>query len=98
MTLTAFLDITLKPEVLDTAPAIIHDTLSHTRAFEGNLGVEVITDVTDPHHLVVVEHWQSIEADQAYRAWRATPEGASPLGSLVTGPPKLTKFTDLPGI
>ena len=98
MTVTAFLDITIKPETLATAPETIHEVLIATRAFPGNLGVQVVTDVTDPNHFVVVEHWQSIEDDEAYRAWRTTPDGASTLGELLAAPPKLTKFTDTPDI
>jgi hypothetical protein len=41
---------------------------------------------------VVVERWESIEADAAYRAWRQTPDGASILGSILAAPPKLSKL------
>ncbi|MCU1477394.1 MAG: hypothetical protein JWQ64_2087 [Subtercola sp.] len=94
MTVTAFLDISIKPESLTGAPTAIHEVLVATRAFPGNLGVEVVIDVADPRHFVLVEHWKSIEDDDAYRAWRATPEGASGLGDLLAGAPTLTKFTD----
>ena len=36
------------------------------------------------------ESWASVEADAAYRAFRATPEGRSELGSIVTAAPVLT--------
>jgi quinol monooxygenase YgiN len=98
MTVTAFLDINIKPESLAGAPAAISQVLVATRAFPGNLGVDVVIDVADPAHFVLVEHWNSIDDDDAYRAFRATPEGASGLGELLSGPPKLTKFTDAPEI
>ena len=98
MTITALLEFHVTPDALPTAPGVIHDTLAATRAFAGNLGVEVVADVTDPAHFLVIEHWDSLEADEAYRAWRATPEGASDLGSILAGAPSLTKFSPQPAI
>lgn len=91
MTVISLLDLRLKPEVLDTAPEVIHSVLSATRAREGSLGVEVTVDSDDSAHFIVVERWSSMEADDAYRAWRATPEGVSELGSLLASPPVLTR-------
>jgi hypothetical protein len=39
-----------------------------------------------------------MERDEAYRAWRLTPEGASELGSVLGGRPTLTKFTVAEGV
>ncbi len=94
MTVTSVLELTIKPESLDDAERILTETLATTRAFAGNLGCEVAVDSEDPTHFVVFEHWESIEADDAYRAFRATPEGASELGSISTGR-VLTRYTDL---
>jgi len=95
MSITALLEFQVKPDALATAPAVIHDTLVATRAFAGNLGVEV---VVDPTHVIVIERWESLAADEAYRAWRSTPEGGSDLGSILAGAPTLTKFTPDPAI
>jgi quinol monooxygenase YgiN len=96
--ITAILDLQLKPESLDAAPAVLHATLTDTRAFPGCLGVTVLIDSADPAHVVLYETWESVERDRAYRAWRATPEGASGLGSIMAGPPKLTLFTVAEGV
>ncbi|MGA1835990.1 antibiotic biosynthesis monooxygenase family protein [Herbiconiux sp. 11R-BC] len=93
MTVISLLDLHLKADALEGAPALIASVLSATRAFEGNLGVDVIVDVEDPAHYVAVEKWESIEADDAYRAWRATPEGASALGEILAAAPTLTRST-----
>ena len=53
---------------------VLAKTLEATRAFAGNEGIEVLYDVTDPAHVVVIERWSSLAHDDAYRAWRATPE------------------------
>lgn len=93
MTLTALLDLTLSQESLADAPRVLHETLRATRAFPGCLGVEVLRRTDDPTRILIVERWESVETDAAYRAWRATPEGASQLRSLLAGNPRLTTFT-----
>jgi quinol monooxygenase YgiN len=92
MAVTATLELHLRAEKLDDAPAVLEATLAQTRAFEGNEGIEVLVDVDDPAHITVIEHWASIERDDAYRAWRATPEGASRLGEVLAGAPTLTRY------
>lgn len=92
MAITAFLELHLRADAPDDAAATIDAILADTRARDGSEGLEVLRDVTDPAHLVVVERWASMEADAAYRAWRATPEGASNLGDLLDRPPVLTRF------
>lgn len=91
-TVTAILDLRLKAESLAEAPAVMHAVLTQTRARPGCLQLDVLIDQDDPAHVVVYEVWESPEADAAYRAWRATPEGKSALGSVLAAPPQLTKF------
>jgi quinol monooxygenase YgiN len=92
MAVTALLDLHLRADRVADAPAVLAVILKDTRAFEGSLGLEVLVDVADPAHLTVVEHWASIERDDAYRAWRDTPEGATNLGELLAAPPTLTRY------
>jgi quinol monooxygenase YgiN len=91
MTVLSFLDLRVKADAVDSATATIHETLIATRGRAGCLGVDVTIDVDDPTHFMLVEKWESIEADDAYRAWRATPEGASDLGAVLAGAPSLTR-------
>ena len=91
--ITALLELTLTPEGVATAPAVIGETLQATRAFDGCLGVDVLVDTDDETHVVLLERWESLEHDDAYRAWRATPEGASTLRTVLAAPPRLTRFT-----
>ena len=97
MAAIAILDLQLKADSLETAHKVIHATLTNTRAFSGCLGVTVLIDSDDPAHVVIYETWESIEHDGAYRAWRATPEGASDLGSILAAR-KLTQFTVAEGV
>lgn len=94
MSITVLLELRLQPETLEPGYQLLHEVLADTRAFAGNEGVEVVIDANDPAHVLVIEHWESIEADTAYRQWRATPAGASPLGTIVAGPPGLTHWND----
>ena len=98
MTVISLLDLHVKADELDAVEGVLRSTLVATRAFDGSLGVDVVVDVDDPAHYVLVERWQSIEHDDAYRAFRGTPEGASPLGALMAEPPTLTRFTVADGV
>jgi len=98
MSILALLDLTLKPESVADAPAVIHETLMATRAFDGCLGVEVLMDAHDPTHIVLLERWESAESDAAYRAWRTTAAGASRLRSILATPPLLTTYDVAPDI
>jgi heme oxygenase (mycobilin-producing) len=96
--ITAILDLQLRADSLETAHDVLHATLTDTRAFPGCLSVTVLVDSADPAHVVVYETWESIEHDRAYRAWRATPDGASALGSIVAAAPKLSHYTVAEGV
>jgi quinol monooxygenase YgiN len=86
----ATLEIHLKPDVVDEAPAVLHRILEETRAFDGCLGVRVIQDKDDPTHFIAVEEWESLAKDSAYREWRAG-EGAAPaLPALLARAPSLS--------
>jgi quinol monooxygenase YgiN len=94
MSVTSLLELTIKPERLGDAERIIDETLATTRAFAGNLGCTVAVDAEDETHYVIVERWESLEADDAYRAFRATPEGANQLGEIASGR-KLVRYTEV---
>ena len=91
MAVISILDLHLKADALDAAPALLRETLAATRAFEGSLGVDVALDADDPTHYLLVEKWESLAHDDAYRACRATPEGQHELGSLAAAAPVLTR-------
>lgn len=94
MPTAALLDLHLRADRAADGLPVVEAILGDTRAFEGCRGVDVLVDVEDPAHVTIVERWQSLERDDAYRAWRATPEGASGLGDLLDRPAVLTRYTD----
>jgi quinol monooxygenase YgiN len=85
MVITSVLDIQLRADAPADAETRVSAVLSQTRARPGFLSADVVRDLEDPRHLVVIEVWESVEADDAYRAWRATPEGANELRELTAG-------------
>lgn len=93
MTVIATLELRLRPDRVDDAPAVLEEVLAETRAFAGNLGVEVLTDVHDPTHVTALERWESLEHDDAYRAWRSGDGQRPALGALLAAPPTLTRWT-----
>jgi heme oxygenase (mycobilin-producing) len=93
MSIRVTLDLQLKPEALPDALAEIHTILTATRAFDGCQGVDVLVALDDPAHILFVESWDSPEHYAAYTSWRATPEGASLLGSLLAQPPSAGRFS-----
>jgi quinol monooxygenase YgiN len=96
--ITSILDLQLKCGSLDTAHQVLRETLVATRKFPGCLDVTVLVDNDDPAHVILLEKWESVDHDRAYRAWRATPEGASDLRKVLAAAPKLTRFTTAEGI
>ena len=57
----------------------------------------MLVDMTDPAHVMVIEVWESAEADAAYREWRAGP-GVSNLGSVLAAAPTLTTYESSPSL
>ena len=92
MAITSLLDIQLRPDPPADVETRITSILSDTRARPGLVSAEVVRDLDDPRHLLVIEVWESFEADDAYREWRATPEGANELRELTAGQLALTRY------
>lgn len=92
MAITSVLDLRLRADAPADVDSRITAVLSATRARPGFVSADVVRDIEDPRHLVVLEVWESLEADQAYRDWRKTPEGANELGELTGGQIALTRY------
>jgi len=89
----AILDFPVKPGHRDEAVRILQGALVATRAFEGNLGAEILLD-DDPNHFLLIETWRSAAHNHAYQAWRLTPEGTTPgFADHLTGPFTMTEYT-----
>ena len=91
MTILSVFEIQISAEALADARELLDATLADTRTRPGCLSVDVTVDVDDPTRFILLERWASVEDDDAYRAWRATPDGAPAIGSIVVAPPVLTR-------
>jgi heme oxygenase (mycobilin-producing) len=89
----ALLEFQFKPEVVDEVPGAISRTLEVTRKFDGCQHIDVLVDSEDPHRYLLVEVWESMEHDAAYREFRASPSGASELGPMLAAPPVLLYYS-----
>ena len=71
MPVTVALELRLKPESVPAAREVMGRALKDTRAFDGNLGTDVLVDSDDAAHWLIYELWESVEHDEAYRRFRA---------------------------
>ncbi len=92
MAVTVLLDFHVRPDQLSTAESVITRLLPDTRGFAGCIALDVTRDLSDSTHFVFLERWDSVEAYEAYEAWRMTPEGRSGLRDLLVEPPRVTQL------
>jgi quinol monooxygenase YgiN len=93
-----FVEFWLESSNLDDALPIVHGALADTRAFDGCVQVDVLTENDDPTHLIVVEQWSTPEHRAAYRQWRAGEGALTDLAPFLARPPVTGKYTHNPAI
>jgi quinol monooxygenase YgiN len=94
MPVTVLLELKLKPESVAAAREVMGRALKDTRAFDGNLVTDVIVDEVDEAHWIIYERWESVEHDEAYRAFRAGEGKIVELPPLLAAPPVKTRYLD----
>ena len=92
MPVTVILELRLKPEAVPAARELMRRTLQVTRAFEGNLGIDVLVDEDDEAHWIINELWETVEHDEAYRRFRAGEGKVTELPPLLAAPPVKTRY------
>ncbi|HYQ35509.1 MAG TPA: antibiotic biosynthesis monooxygenase [Mycobacterium sp.] len=92
MPVTVLLELKLKPEAVSAARDLMRRTLQTTRAFEGNLGTDVLVDEDDEAHWVIYELWETVEHDEAYRRFRAGEGRVTELPPLLAAPSVKTRY------
>jgi quinol monooxygenase YgiN len=90
MSVTAILELQFRPDAVEEGIEAFHRVLVDTRKFPGIESVVVVQDKENPAHVVAVEVWESLEADAAYREWRAGDGAPTELAALLVEPPRLT--------
>jgi quinol monooxygenase YgiN len=86
------LELRLKPEAVAAAREVMGRALKDTRAFDGNLGTEVLVDQDDDAHWLIYELWNTVEHDEAYRRFRAGEGKVTELPPLLAAPPVKTRY------
>ncbi|OBI59014.1 putative quinol monooxygenase [Mycobacterium sp. E796] len=92
MPVTVLLELRLKPESVSAAREVMGRALQVTRAFDGNLVTDVLVDEDDGAHWVVYELWDTVDHDEAYRAFRAGEGKIAELPPLLAAPPVKTRY------
>lgn len=93
MPVTVLLELKFKAESLAEGTEVFRRELAKTRAFAGNLVTDVLVDSDDETHWVIYEVWESVEADDAYRSFRAGDGQITDLPPLLAAPPVKTRYT-----
>lgn len=92
MTVTVTLELRFKPEEVAAGRELMGRALQDTRAFEGNVRTETLIDTDDEAHWLIYEIWESVEADDAYRAFRAGEGKLTQLPPLLAAPPVKIRY------
>lgn len=92
MAVTVLLELRFKPDEVAAGRELMGRTLQTTRAFDGNLQTDVWVDEDDEAHWIIYEVWDSIEHDEAYRAFRASEGKVTQLPPLLAAPPVKTRY------
>ena len=92
MPVTVLFELRIKPDAVPAARDLMHRTLEVTRAFDGNLGIEVLVDEDDEAHWIIYELWDTVKHDEAYRRFRAGEGKVTELPPLLAAPPVKTRY------
>ena len=92
MPVTVLFELRIKPDAVPAARDLMHRTLEVTRAFDGNLGIEVLVDAEDEAHWMMYQLWDTVEHDEAYRSFRAGEGKVTELPPLLAAPPVKTRY------
>ncbi|OCB25096.1 antibiotic biosynthesis monooxygenase [Mycobacterium malmoense] len=92
MPVTVILELKFKPDTVPQARDVMGRALRDTRAFAGNLRTDVLVDEDDHAHWLIYELWDTVEHDEAYRAFRAGEGKLTELPPLLAEPPVKKRY------
>jgi quinol monooxygenase YgiN len=92
MPITVLLELRFLPEAVSAGRDLMRRTLEVTRSFDGNLRTDVLVDEDDEGHWIIYELWDTVEHDEAYRAFRAGEGKVTELPPLLAAPPVKTRY------
>jgi len=92
MTVTVTLELRFKTDEVAAARELMGRVLQDTRAFDGNVRTDVLIDEDDEAHWLIYELWETVEADEAYRAFRAGEGKITQLPPLLAAAPVKIRY------
>ncbi len=92
MTVTVTLELRFKPDEVAAARELMGRVLQDTRAFDGNVRTDVLIDEDDEAHWLIYELWETVEADEAYRTFRAGEGKITQLPPLLAAAPVKVRY------
>jgi quinol monooxygenase YgiN len=95
MPVTVILELHIKQEAVDDVVAGLAADLPDTRAYQGNLSVEVLRDQADLCHITLVERWQERADQETYIAWRVSTGSMEQTVAASTAPPTIIYYDEL---
>lgn len=90
MTVTVLADLRLDPVNRTDFLKAVDESLSDTRSYEGCEGVEVVADMDDPGHIVLIERWTERSRHEAYLAWRTESGTLAEIAAMLSAEPAFT--------
>jgi len=94
MTVLVTLEAPVKSSSVADLPRLLRELLPSTRAFAGCGKVSGYLS-EDGKTLILVEYWESKDAQLKYGAWRVTTEHGKQLRAMLEGPPIIRYFDPL---
>lgn len=81
-------ELTVKPDKIDEFLEYTVSNLQLSRSYPGNIAFDILLNEAEPHRVIFYEIWESLEAQQAYMAWRVQAGDLTKLLSLLAGEPR----------
>ncbi|MCD0447907.1 antibiotic biosynthesis monooxygenase [Actinocorallia sp. API 0066] len=85
MTCQVVFELHVKKEHVDNVRQWFVDKLPGTRAFRGNVSVEVVREQDDPTKFVFMEKWNERKDFEDYLAWRVEEGTVAELAEMLEG-------------
>ena len=95
MPVTVILELHMKAETVEDVLQGLAADLPDTRAYKGNLSVDVVRDQADPCHITLIERWQERADQEAYIAWRTSTGSMEQTIAASAAPPTITYYDEM---
>ena len=88
-------ELTIRPEKLEAFLDYTVENLKISRSYAGNIQFDILIDEKRPNTVQFYEVWESVEAQQAYMAWRVKAGDLTTLLSFLAAEPKFTALRSI---